>query len=369
MKRVLRNVTCLVVAVATTAMHAVTPAPAQAARQLAIVGKAGLIKPAADTGKRSAYLMTYFTDEDHSLHFATSRDGYSFTDVNDGKAVLSGRDVAEQKGIRDPHIMRGPDGAFYLSMTDLHIFAKREGLRTTDWERPEKEYGWGNNRNLIFMKSYDLLHWTLARVTPASLFPQYRNIGNSWAPETIYDPQRRRLMVYYTIRDGNGPNYLVYSYADADFKTLTEAPRKLFSFPDAKINVIDADITKVGSKYHMFYVAHTPPGNIRHAVSTRINGGWSYEPGKVDQEQHASEAPTLWRRYNSNTYVLMYDVFGIKPNNMGFAETKDFVTYTPIGRFNDAGSPMKATNFTRPKHGAVIAITVGEAERLERFFH
>ncbi|MEJ8629737.1 hypothetical protein P0F65_07545 [Sphingomonas sp. I4] len=46
--------------------------------------------------------MSFFTDEDHSLHFATSRDGYSFTDVNGGKAVLSGRDIAEQKGIRDP---------------------------------------------------------------------------------------------------------------------------------------------------------------------------------------------------------------------------------------------------------------------------
>ncbi|WP_267349283.1 glycoside hydrolase family 43 protein [Sphingomonas sp. GM_Shp_2] len=356
------------VALATTLLRAPDPLAARDTRQLAIVDKAGLTKPPADPGKRSAYLMSYFTDEDHSLHLATSRDGYRFTDVNGGKAVLSGRKIAEQKGIRDPHIMRGPDGAFYLSMTDLHIFAKREGLRATDWERPEEEYGWGNNRNMIFMKSHDLLHWTLARVTTADLFTEYRNIGNSWAPETIYDPQQRKLMVYYTTRDGNGPNYLVYSYADPDFTTLTAVPRKLFSYPDPKVNVIDADITKVGNRYHMFYVAHTAPGNIRHAVSSRINTGWSYEPGKVDHEQHASEAPTLWRRYNTNTYVLMYDVFGIKPNNMGFAETKDFVTFKPLGRFNDAGSPMKATNFTRPKHGAVVAITEREAERLEHFF-
>ena len=30
--------------------------------------------------------------------------------------------------------------------------------------------------------------------------------------------------------------------------------------------------------------------------------------------------------------------------------------------------PMKATNFARPKHGAVVAISPAEATRLERYF-
>ncbi|MDP5044203.1 MAG: beta-xylosidase, partial [Leeuwenhoekiella sp.] len=75
----------------------------------------------------SAYLMTYFKDDDHSLHLALSTDGYTFTDVNAGKPVVSGDTIASQKGIRDPHITRGPDGAFYVAMTDLHIFAKEKG--------------------------------------------------------------------------------------------------------------------------------------------------------------------------------------------------------------------------------------------------
>jgi len=253
-------------------------------------------------------------------------------------------------------------------MTDLHIFAKREGLRDTEWERPDPQYGWGNNRNMIFMKSYDLVHWMIARVTPSKLFPQYRDAGNMWAPETIYDPARRKLMVYFTTRDGNGPNYLVYSYADSDFTTLTETPKKLFDYPDPKVNVIDADITKVGGKYHMFYVAHQAPGNIRHSESSKINRDWTKSLRKVDPETAASEAPTLWRRHSTNTFVLMYDVFGISPNNMGFSETSDFVTYRNIGRFNEPGSPMKATNFDRPKHGAVVAISPAEATRLEKHF-
>ena len=31
-------------------------------------------------------------------------------------------------------------------MTDLHIYAQRDGYRDTEWERDGKEYGWGNNR-------------------------------------------------------------------------------------------------------------------------------------------------------------------------------------------------------------------------------
>lgn len=318
--------------------------------------------------ERSAYLMSYFKDETHSLYFAVSRDGYTFTDVNDGKPVLSGRAIADQKGIRDPHITRGPDGSFYMAMTDLHIFGLEEGLRTTAWERPEDRYGWGNNRNLLLMKSRDMIHWTLARVDVGKLFPSLANAGTAWAPETIYDPVRKKMMVYFSTRIGTGPLYMVSSYADPEFKTLTTEPVKLLTHPDPKISTIDADITRVGNQYRMFYVGHENPGGIFQAVSNTIGSGYVYTPQRVAPETLAHEAPNLWRRYGTDTYVLMYDVFGAKPNNMGFAETKDFKTFTKIGRFNDPGSRMKTTNFTSPKHGSVMPITSQEAERLEAYF-
>lgn len=344
---------------------------APAARQLDIVPAVAPAKgstPPSDAA-RSAYLLAYFKDETHSLHFAVSTDGYSFTDVNDGKPVLEGRAVAEQKGIRDPHIMRGPDGAFYLAMTDLHIFAQREKLRDTQWERPGDAYGWGNNRSLIFMKSYDLIHWTHHIVHVDQLFPSTRDIGAAWAPETLYDSARGKMMVYYTTRTGAGKEHMVYSYADEGFTTLTDEPRNLFDYPKPEIGAIDGDITKVGDQYHLFYVAHDKPGNLRQAVSSRINGGYAFDPTKIDPESVATEAPTLWRRHGTDTYVLMYDVFGAKPvNNMGFSETTDFVHFRNLGRFNDPGSPMKATNFVQPKHGAVMAVTPQEVARLRAWF-
>jgi hypothetical protein len=315
-----------------------------------------------------AYLMVYFKDETHSIYFATSTNGCTFTDVNGGQPVFLGKELAEQKGVRDPHIMRGPDGAFYLAMTDLHIFAQREGLRDTQWERPGELYDWGNNRALIFMKSFDLIHWTHHIVRVDKLFPEFGDIGCAWAPETIFDPGQKQLMVYFTTRIKHGKNFMVYSYADAAFTKLETEPKPLFTYPKANVNTIDGDITKVGDKYHLFYVAHDRPGGLRHAVSDQINQGYVYEPAKVDPEKVACEAPNLWRRNGTDTYILMYDVFGAKPNNMGFSETTDFVHYQNLGRFNDPGSVMKATNFSGPKHGAVMSITPAELQRLNGYF-
>src|SRR6185437_2310062 len=131
----------------------------------------------------AAYLFVYFKDADHSLHFALSSDGYSFTDVNDGKPVMKGEDLAEQKGIRDPHIIRGPDNAFYLSMTDLHIFGKEKGYRTTQWQRDASKYDWGNNRALVLMKSTNLVDWSHTDLRFDKAFPGLEDVGCVWAPE------------------------------------------------------------------------------------------------------------------------------------------------------------------------------------------
>jgi hypothetical protein len=327
---------------------------------------AGATSPAEKDMK--AYLLTYFKDETHSIHFASSTDGYTFTDINGGAPVLLGKDLAEQKGVRDPHLMRGPDNAFYLAMTDLHIFAQREGLRSTEWERPGEDYGWGNNRSMIFMKSYDLINWTYALVRIPDLFPEFSDIGAAWAPQTIFDSERKKLMIYFTVRHKSGPDYMAYAYADDAFTTLESTPRRLFTYPDKDKSTIDGDITKFGGKYHLYYVAHDKPGGLRHAVSDQINQGYKYDPRKVDPETVACEAPMLWRRIGSDSFILMYDVFGAKPNNMGFSETTDFVSYKNLGRFNEAGSPMKATNFSGPKHGSVTHITAEELTRLQTHF-
>lgn len=309
----------------------------------------------------SAYLLVYFKDDTHSLYFALSSDGYSFTDVNNGQPIMRGEDIAEQKGIRDPHIMRGPDNAFYLAMTDLHIFGQQKGYRTTEWERDGKEYLWGNNRALVLMKSTNLLDWSHAILRVDKAFPGLEDIGCAWAPETIYDAQKGKLMLYFTMRFKNGKNRLYYAYVNNAFTKLETRPELLFQYPTDK-NYIDADITQVGDQFHMFYVPHDGVPGVKQTVSDSINSGYVYDPKYYDPEPKSCEAPNVWKRIGQNKWVLMYDCYGIQPHNFGFSETTDFITFTNLGHFNEG--VMKAVNFTSPKHGAVIPLTRAEARRL-----
>jgi predicted GH43/DUF377 family glycosyl hydrolase len=323
-----------------------------------------------DERDMAGYLLVYFKDETHSAYFAISRDGYSFTDINGGQPVLNGADIAEQKGVRDPHIARGPDGAFYLSMTDLHVNGQRAGVRTTPWERPEPQYGWGNNRALVLMKSFDLVHWTHADFRIDQAFPEFAEVGCIWAPQTIFDEAKGKMMIYFTAKIGRGVDDLYSAYTDDAFTKIETKPERYFHFPYPdgplsddvrnKHHVIDGDITKVGDKFHLFYSSkeNGTPG-IEHAVSDKINAGYPIVQKRVDPETFACEAPNVFKRIGTDTYVLMYDAYGAPGGgNMGFAETTDFVTFKNIGLFN-AGT-MKGTNFNRPKHGAVMHLTLDE---------
>ena len=315
-----------------------------------------------------AYLFTYFNDPTHSLFMAISYDGYTFTAVNGNKPVIAGDSIAEQRGIRDPHIYRAPNGKFYIVMTDLHVFGKQKGLRTTQWERPQK-YDWGNNRGLVLMASDDLIHWTHHEARIDKLFPEkFGDIGCAWAPQTIWDPDVNKPMVYFTIRQQPGARTKVYySYADEAFTTLETEPQLLFEYPDGNIQTLDADICPMpDGRYFMTYVAQESPGGIKYMISDRINQFNDYHPEQIDSENRGCEAPNVWKRIGENKWVIMYDIYSVTPHNFGFVETSDFKTFKPLGRFNEG--VMKAANFVSPKHGSVIHITKAEAKRLEQYW-
>jgi hypothetical protein len=157
-------------------------------------------------------------------------------------------------------------------------------------------------------------------------------------------------MVYFTIRYDNKNANLYWSYTDDAFTRLETTPEMI---PD--IGGIDGDIIKVGDKFHLHYVSGA---KVLHAFSDRINQGYQTQARRIDPETVPTEAPNVFKRLGTDTYVLMYDVYGARPNNMGFSETRDFVTYKNIGHFNEG--VMKGTNFNRPKHGAVTYLTMDE---------
>ncbi|MFD2744664.1 MULTISPECIES: glycoside hydrolase family 43 protein [Sphingobacterium] len=323
-------------------------------------------QPVPSESDMAAYLMVYFKDDTHSVHFALSKDGYTFSDVNQGNPVIAGDSIAEQKGIRDPYITRGPDGYFYMAMTDLHIFGQQKGYRSTEWERDGREFGWGNNKNLVLMKSPDLIHWTHTLIAVDQAFPGWEGIGCAWAPQLIYDEQNEQMMVYFTLRFRNGLSQMYYSFLNKECTAMDSPPRLLFQHPQYNIANIDGDITRVNDQFHLFYVSHDGIPGIKQAVSNSLVGAYAYDPSWYDPEPQACEAPTVWKRIGEEKWVLMYDIYGINPHNFGFSETQDFKTFTNLGRFNEGA--MKTTNFVSPKHGAVIHLTAAEATQLENYW-
>lgn len=336
------------------------------------------IKVITEEEKPEAYLMVYHKDQDHGLHMAYSEDGYTWTALNDDKAIIAGDTIAEQHGIRDPHIYRGKDGAYYLAMTDLHVYGVRDGIRKTEWERDGKKYGWGNNRGIVFMKSWDLINWKHTEIDFSKFAPQqyvvdgdtltmdWREVGCAWAPETVYDEEEGKLMVHFTTRQGTDKNTIWYVYMNDAFDKIIGEPHFLASAPKLKYNIIDSDIIKVGDTYHMFYVSHEGGATPKHASAQKIIGPYKFDDLYFDGERRGHEAPNCWKRLDSDTYVVMFDNFRMKPMNFGFVETKDFFTYKPIGYFDDKACPMKRTNFSEQKHGAVTYITKRELDNLRR---
>ena len=72
--------------------------------------------------KTTAYLFTYFTGnapEQEQICYAISEDGWNYTPLNNGKPIIASAEIARTGCVRDPHILRGKGGWFYMVVTDM----------------------------------------------------------------------------------------------------------------------------------------------------------------------------------------------------------------------------------------------------------
>lgn len=325
--------------------------------------------------KMKGYVMVYHKDADHGLHMAYSWDGYTWTAFNDDKPIMAGDTIAEQKGIRDPYIFRGPDGGFCVAMTDLHVFGQRDGVRETQWERPNN-YGWGNNRGLVLLKSFDLIHWNRTNLDFSKLaggdelMPDWKEVGCVWAPEMNYDEDEGKILMHFTTRYMNGRNMIYYVYMNDEFTEMLSFPKLLFANRDENGNfrshTIDSDITRIGDTFHLLMVQS---GHIKHATSKHITGPYVQDDAYDDGERQAHEAPCAFRINGTDQYVVMFDNYSRNPHNFGFVKTKDFQTFTPVGYFDEDGCPLHRTNFSEQKHAGVVSVTKKELNRLIKYWN
>ena len=205
------------------------------------------VRKASELGQTTDYLFAHFTGtegsaSDEQIYFATSRDALTFTDTRaSGNPVLSLADGQGDGGVRDPFVVRSPEGdRFFLIATDLSIHHRG---------------GWGNanatvtgSKYLVVWESTDLVDWSEPRfVDVASEIP---NAGMAWAPEAIWDEVTQQYYVYWATRaDGNtelGDSVDVYLSTTRDFRTFSTPVKWI----DRSHSIIDTTVIKVGDWFY-----------------------------------------------------------------------------------------------------------------------
>lgn len=288
----------------------------------------------------AAYLFSYFTGNNISqeaIRFALSNDGLVYKALNNDLPIIASSAISRTGGVRDPHILRGEDGMFYMVVTDM-VSAN----------------GWNSNRGMVLLKSSNLTDWTSATVHIPTAFPaQFGNVDRVWAPQTIYDPQAGKYMIYFSMKRGTGDyDKIYYAYANSSFTALESAPVQMFYHPDNQA-CIDGDIVEKDGVYHLFFKTEGSGNGIKKAVSNKLTENWVLLDRYLDQSSNAVEGGCVFRLYNTDNWILMYDVYA-----NGYYE---FTMSTDLENFTVTNG--NSFDFS-PRHGTVIPITLDEKNAL-----
>ena len=216
--------------------------------------------------------------------------------------------------------------------------------------------GWASNDGLVLLRSRDLINWSHSAIDFPTEWPDRfdRNtLTQVWAPQTIYDAEARKYMVYYTIGEADTHYKIYYSYANADFTALTE-PKLLYNHG---ANTIDADIVWHDGKYHMFFKTEGNGNGIQQATSENLHGPWTPGGKYLQQTNDPVEGSCTFQLIDSDTWVLMYDCY----NNSRY----EYCTSTDLENFTHRCNSENTSTFT-PRHGTTIPITAREKALLQK---
>ncbi|HEY0653264.1 MAG TPA: glycoside hydrolase family 43 protein [Chryseosolibacter sp.] len=276
------------------------------------------------------YLFSYFKNNgEDGLHLAYSENGYTWTALNNDSSFLKPT-AGFDKLMRDPCIIKGPDGLFHM-------------VWTASWN--EKGIGYANSR--------DLINWSEQQYL--EVMKHEPKARNCWAPEIFYDARSKLYMIFWaTTIEGafpgtqskkeNAYNHRIYYVTTADFKEFSETDLLY----DMDFNVIDATIIQHEKKYYMFLKDETiepvPQKNIRIATSANLTGGYSVASPPITGNYWA-EGPTVLRV--NNGWIVYFDKY--KEKKMGAVFSKDLSVWTDIS--------LKIKFPPGVRHGSVLRVS------------
>jgi hypothetical protein len=257
----------------------------------------------------TCYLFSYFMrNGEDGLHLAWSRDGYRWETLNGGRSLLEPL-VGESRLMRDPCLMRAPEGTFHM-------------VWTTSW----------NGRTIGYASSKDLLHWSEQKALmvmadePAAL--------NCWAPEITWDPRKQQFLIFWASTITNKfletagqaedhYNHRMYSITTKDFRTFTGT--RLYYDPG--FNIIDATLLPAGGRFHLLFkdeTLHPPRKHLRMAVSDDPEGPFG-PPGPAFTPPWV-EGPTALRL--GDEYIVYFDCY--REQRYGAMTSRDLVHWHDV---------------------------------------
>ncbi|SDE11466.1 glycoside hydrolase family 43 protein [Glycomyces harbinensis] len=306
----------------------------------------------------AGYLYAHFKREGfdgEQIHFALSDgdDPLRFHDLNGGEPVL--RSTMGECGVRDPHLVRSPDGdRFYMVATDLCLH------KSLDWDRHQRR----GSRSIMVWESSDLVDWSEGRLVEVAP-PE---AGDAWAPESIWDPEREAYVVHwsstlYTDPGHEGESHHRIMYATTrDFREFSEP----HVWIDRGWHTIDATVIEHEGVYYRFLKdersrdREAPLGKTVYSETAASLSAADWAPlaegiglGPIAQ----GEGPLVYKSNTEDRWFLWIDEFTPDRRYVPF-ETTDLAggEWTPASGYRLPEDPC---------HGVVLAVTAEECERLE----
>ncbi|MBY8875079.1 Ig-like domain repeat protein [Micromonospora sp. PLK6-60] len=308
------------------------------------------------------YFMGYFKGEGiadgEQIMFATSNGNTAldWTGLTGGRPSLISQ-LGDQ-GLRDPHIVRSPDGdTFYMIATDLNWY-------------DQGGYAINDTQYIEVFESHDLVNWTPQRHVKVA--PD--DAGNAFAPESLWVEEIGAYAVFWAQSLWNNPvnrtgqgNAQMWYATTRDFQTFS-APQ-VWQNP-APLSRIDTTAIRVGDNYYR--VTKNEAGNQgsdifseKHTdfLDSNINNWTLVAPalGRTTWVANQGyEGPVIFKANPGDTscpgqFYLWGDRY---TNGGGYQAACHENIEAPT--WNAKAITMTNAGVVRPRHGTVIPLTLRE---------
>lgn len=343
--------------------------------------------------KTEAYFWTFFTGEGQgaervSIAASKGNDALAWNTLNGGQPIFTS--TVGTQGLRDPYIVRSPEGdKFYMIATDLKVAGLAGGFTTAQIS---------GSKYIEVWESDDLVTWSAQRHVKVST----DFAGNTWAPEAFWDEELDTFVVFWAsnlypttnVADRTAVTYNRMMYATTDdFVTFSEPKIWIDVRRGTGRGMIDSTVAKLDGVYHRF-TKDEANMTIRHEKSTDLLATYSGSlPGTTGAADHSTlvkeqvgtglpngegtnftsgEGANIFEANDGDVNGLDWFLFIDQPDYHGGPNH-----YIPFGtdNLNDGSSwqalgsklrqalPQNADG-GKPRHGTVIPVTRAEYQRV-----